>query len=229
MTLPREAKVLVASEADWANDNRVLGLNEIAMSDDVASGRYKVGDGFSRWSDLEYTGGGGGGASAVQSAIVEIPHADILTLPTSFVEILPATEIYGYAAVPTEIFVPVAVNLYFDIQAGAYSNVAATCEFAISFGSDGSLDWSPAVTHFNMGSPLENARLRLSQIPSLLFVVAGGPGSPARNDGFNGMLDNNLQDNAIILRCSNAASGNFTGGDSANTITAELLYTTKAF
>lgn len=156
---------------------------------------------------------------AVQVARTVIPHADILTLPSTPVELV--------AAPGAGLLVfPVAALLICDTTAGAYTGLAGTP--ALSLDPDGTFNVYSLAAQLG-GSFVDNV-LAAGQVSTATMLTAGVVPASAGPTGLQGSA--NLQDPAaydgmpLLLTLSNNG-GNpapLGGGDAANSLAVTVVY-----
>jgi len=127
---------------------------------------------------------------------VVLTDAQIKALPTTPVEIV-AAPAAGL------MIVPLAFSLVSSFGGGAYTNVDAGATMTPQFGS---IAASAAVDVSDLTATGDDVVVPLDA--KITGTVAG------------------LQATALDLACANAALGNFTGGDAANTLTVTVVYAT---
>lgn len=155
----------------------------------------------------------------IRTAIVIIPNAQILTLPTVPVVIVPATETLNYSGFPTKLFFPTKVYGVLDSRNGVYGNVTNGCPL-LAWGSDYSkviaqgaaANWGNSPLTFSMNNV--GTHLFSDFSPGLavfsMLVLEDVTGT------------NDLYDNSLVLAMFNG--GNLTGGDPANTLKLVVQY-----
>lgn len=149
-----------------------------------------------------------GGVNFLHQATVLLTDAQIKALPTANRIVVPATETLNYTGNPTQLLLPVMVTASLS-SVGAYTNIDASALVAIYWG-----DQDVPITSV-LGSNLNTAQFR-----SIVWPFLGGPVS----EGFGINLTDSLFDNSIRISASNAAAGNYTGGDPLNTLTVSVAY-----
>jgi hypothetical protein len=148
---------------------------------------------------------------------IELTHAEIITLPTTPVVVVPATETLNYEGIPTRLQLPLYSIVRVVTLTAPYSNIDAGCQILINLGSDNSFTHSPAMVGpdllteagFTVFYPLRAGTGASSGLPIL----------PAWNN-----LTDSLLDNAIVIACLNGVSGNFTEGHEDNVIRVTTFY-----
>lgn len=148
-------------------------------------------------------GGGGGGDATLFSVIKDIPNAQILTLPSTPVEMVAPTEILGYVGAPTQLPLVESGYVRWKTFVANLGNVT-TSSFKFAWGSDYSADASNSIA-IDMG----NSHL-------LPFGTFGKYTVGTVN------LEGGLQDNGVFIAVSNG--GNFTGGNAGNILQVALFY-----
>ncbi len=151
-----------------------------------------------------------------QIASITLTNDQLITLPTTPIVIVPATETLGYSGFPTSFPVIVGATVVLDAAEGAYGNVSDGGHFYISIGSDGS--WSAfEPIYFTTDEALMPVYAPISSEANKVFYQFSATGGFFSTDG--------LQDNAIAIGAIN--TGNLTDGDSANTALVEVHYIIK--
>lgn len=164
-------------------------------------------------------GGGGGGASVVQSASVTLTNAQVLALPTTAIQLVAAPG-------AGKILVPLLAWFYVNWTAD-YTNIDASAALGIEYGTT----LASALATFQEATDFGN------QVSNLLADGAShaavmGPGDFASSTGGavsgRGQFadDPGVVNAALNVYANNAPSGNFTGGDAANTIQVTVYYNT---
>lgn len=156
-------------------------------------------------------------AANLSLATVTIPHADILTLPTTPVELIPAPGV-------GKRIVPIQWDLFGDFSAGAYTNIVPA-SFAYLVSRLGGIDYSSYladdltvyISEFNdffTTAAKVHASLDVWNLtdPSWGSLAYGEPAGAT------------LQNAALDLFAANGSAGNLTGGNAANTLTVRVLY-----
>jgi hypothetical protein len=165
------------------------------------------------------SGPGGGGDSTGLTLVTK-------TFTDAQVKALPAAGLTGYTLVAAQgagtVVLPVSGLIV--LNGVAYTNVAATGRLYLCHTGFNDVNNSPAILAGDPGSPfLSGAGDQAAMIPLTGFQTdtAGPAGKyPA---GITSDLDS-LDNIDLILYGYNAASGNYTGGDAANTLVIHLLY-----
>lgn len=151
----------------------------------------------------------------IYSATFVLTDAQTKALPTTAVEILPA------AGENTIIF-PLAFWVRENWSAD-YENIDGDASIHINInGVDfGIFDESAnlGVTFLLAGGGPDGINGYVTAMQSMPYPVA------SHTLGIVGMYDSDISNQPITIRAFNGSSGNFTGGDSANTLTITVLYT----
>lgn len=180
--------------------------------------------------------GGGGG---LIHKVIEIPHAQILTLFSIGATLLEPTEILDYEGLPTEIPVPVSCYIIGISEGGAaYANTAGRYfKMTLSTGNDASLGTTVQQSYIqNVATDVDNDGVVEDSFTMPImqeFMKLPEEG----HSYFSGMfvfaetgssrLDGNLQDNGLLLTLGSiegGSSGNVTGGDPSNKLLVHLTY-----
>lgn len=173
-------------------------------------------------SDQIYDEGTGevsaGGSGVLLTATVTLDNDQIKALPTTPVVIVPATEVLDYVGMPTELPVPFMATMTFDTSAGAYTNVTTdhVPYFIVAFGAD----WSWSATVRTIELIPDSADVKFAWLPPDTQTGVLSPDFTAA-ETFGA---DSLQDNALVVACNNGASGDFTGGNAANTLKVTVYY-----
>lgn len=157
--------------------------------------------------------GGGGGILTVSKTLT---NAEILSLPTTPVVLIPATQTLNYSGTPASLPIPVTALVSCPAATANYTNADATFVFRLVWGSDYSLDVAAIL----------NATLNGERVPSAYPVVGVTElnvfSSP--NLGLAQQSSGTFFDNALALAAKNGALGNLTGGNAANTLRVTVAY-----
>lgn len=151
----------------------------------------------------------------LKKTTVVLTDAQIKSLPTTPVVLIPATDTLGYSGTPTQLVVPVFACAIANFVTG-YTNVDSQATMRIAFGSD----WSADVSAGTRVSPFTAVGSRFYPFIGEASAV-GDILSPEVST-----LTDGLEDNAIALACNNQINGVFTGGNAANTLTVTIIYLT---
>lgn len=153
----------------------------------------------------------------ILSETITLTDAQIKTLPTVPVVIVPATETLDYSGFPTTLFLPLAFVASLDSLAGAYTNLDAAAFLVLALGSD----WSANAMEADQSQmiSLQNASRTAGISNSYHRELSSSMIAPLR------VQNNGLLDNALAIALNNAAAGNLTGGNVANSMKVTVLYT----
>lgn len=157
------------------------------------------------------------GGGLLLSATVTLTDAQIKALPTTGVAELVAAPGAGKKIVPS------FATITCDTSANPYANVDAACYMPIALGNDdveflstiqnyATASFSSADTLLSSGGPRS---FLLAQLPGA-WAVVGAAFTPQPIDGG--------ENEALNLFCDNGGSGDFTGGDPANSLTVTVFY-----
>lgn len=164
-------------------------------------------------------GTSGGGSSPLTLSSTTLTNAQTLALPTTPVQLI-ASPGAGKAIIPVYAYLHTHwVADYTNIQAtahmavGASSTILEALDETVSSAVSALLaGGGPDGTWAVMAAQVQNAT-----VPGpVIYGVAN-------------YYDSDLAAQAIQISASNAASGNFTGGDAGNTLTVGVLYLTVSF
>jgi hypothetical protein len=172
-------------------------------------------------------GGGGGGGVGVESVHVTIPHAQILTLKTTPVTLVAATEVLNYDGVPATIPWPVACTVI-GVSGGGAPYVLAGEFPALYIYLSTEWDMPVAVSSRVLFQEIDGLPL-FSHEPAVFLPKAGQFGFAAQFDLFsealNADLTGVLNDNGLsLLLGAKTGSANPTGGDASNRLEVYLSY-----
>lgn len=167
----------------------------------------------------------GGTVQSVLSVTTVLTNAQIKALPTTAVELVPAPA--------SGIAVPLMAFVTCDHAAGAYTNINATFSYITVVHGDDAIEPMTLITNSDGDGGNRVVSLFLSQLLAL-----GDPGSVmlVNNGGSNinapqgvttsgHFYETELWAGALSLYAYNSGSGNFTGGNAANSLTVTVLYT----
>jgi len=132
---------------------------------------------------------------------IRISHAQILTLPTLSVEVLPPTPAGSGPGGSDQIWMPLSVIVWCNPLVADYTNIDAACSLASSY-----------MTFFGGGA--------------IVNVIAGGAARAALGlvgEVIPSVVVNPF--NEFRIRITNGGSGNLTGGDPANVMHVVCDYT----
>jgi hypothetical protein len=176
-------------------------------------------------------GGGGGGAAAVLSHSATLTDAQIKTLPTTSVEIIPASG----AGLAIDLL-RIALVVRISEPGQVYTNISAVSGAngpGFSFSYDGAAQIALTLcngTYF--GNDFVDSLLgENSNVGIGGNVVFSGPwfdvGDPdmGAEPWMGEVRGDDLDDRAVVLRLVNPGSGDLTGGDPANSMIVRSLYT----
>lgn len=145
----------------------------------------------------EFDGPGLPGAALYQAS-VRIPHAQILTLPT-----VPFGPVV--AGAPGVLLIPVLATYRLSAAAGAYTNVDVAAIFTVAWAIGAGIAAGLGnVVAAAIGAAADN----------LVVTAPGGVSVAAPNKVGAG----------LSVMCTNAAAGNFTGGNAANFLDVTIHY-----
>lgn len=159
----------------------------------------------------------GGTPVTVLSQSVTLTDAQIKTLPSAPVVIVPATQVLDYSGLPSQLPLPVAFSVVIDTIAGAYTNVDGGAFYVIAIGSDWSTNGMEADQNLMAG--LQNAVNQVGIANSFNNTLAGAFIQPLN------IRAGDILDNALAIALSNGGAGDLTGGNAANSMTVTVLYT----
>jgi hypothetical protein len=151
------------------------------------------------------SGGGGGGDSLIQTATVTITDAQTKSLPTTPVQIVAAPGTGKRLILFT-------AQLIINNTAGVYSNVDAGFYFFFTAGQESASIRNEAGWILTDGSE--------PGLATFVTFLALSSGVLNGDSDYASGYDNG----SIMLKASNAAAGNLTGGNAANTIKATVYY-----
>lgn len=157
--------------------------------------------------------GGGGGSSPFLVASATLTHAQILTLPSTPVEVIAPTEILDYNSEPTSLPYPVWAAGWMLAHGDVYNNLGLAPKLMLVHGSD----WSSLVA-------LE-AELVAADPPTLQLATIGFTGTSSTVSfivGNNPEQGAAFKDNGLYVALD--APGNLTDGNAADTLTIEVVY-----
>lgn len=158
-----------------------------------------------------------GGEQIVYQQTVTLTDAQVKALPTTPVVLIPATEVIDYSGLPDSL--PRVVDVVvFAKNTTAYTNIDATGEWQVAWGSDNSA--TILKQEESVASGLEQGTKYFRAPTSFSGTVSADKIFPQTQ-----RLDDALYDNAVILRFHNAAAGNLTGGNAANKLRVTVTYT----
>jgi len=221
--------------ANWTSSNRLLALGQIGIETDT--GFYKTGNGVTLWNSLPYKGGpvspfvltllddaaasnfmttlGFTGAAQTLIALGDVigleitsgtvlTNAQIIALPTTPVSINIAPS-SGFIALPKSAYVKVNSN------AGIYTNINAGCLIQFTFTSGQAM-----LADLDEGDGFVTALLGTG--------TAAGDAATTRAVGAAGTLAS-FEADALRISANNQGSGNFTGGNAANSGLVKVEWT----
>lgn len=196
----------------WLGGTPVLSITPGAT--DVCTFLY---DGAAYQGTCQLLTGSSGG---VQSRTKSLTDAQVKALPTTAIDLVPAqgsgTRIY-----------PVQVLLDASFAAGAYTNVNATSSCAVAPVSaeytTNAIVNSAAATVTKLDSFLGAAHSLAQLVPFAHANVAQDLGNYAEVTTISAASQNV----ALQLSCNNGGSGNFTGGNAANTLGVTVYYVVR--
>lgn len=158
-------------------------------------------------------GSGGGGASVLSQATATLTNAQVLALPTTPVQLV---------AAPGANKTLVPIHAVFALRWTAnYANFAASGFLGVDIASDAGV----------FMALLDQA---IGQVANLLaagsdFEALTGPAAPVAGNVDIAALGDTLaaiSNKALTVQADNGASGNYTGGNAANTLQVSALYYT---
>lgn len=156
------------------------------------------------------------GVVTIFSQTVELTDAQIKTLTTVPVVIVPATEVLNYSGLPTKLPLPLAFTVSLNTLAGAYTNLDGAAFYVLAIGSDWSLNG------------MESDQNQMASLQNVIRII--GVANSFRRELLSDMIgplaiqNGGLQDNALAIALHNA-SGEVTGGNPANSMKVTVLYT----
>lgn len=158
-------------------------------------------------------------ALPVSVATKTLTDAQVKALPTTAVTLLAAPGT-GFALVP----IHATVRLAWAVD---YTNIDAAARLFINVGSSeilARLDEAVlgAISNLLAGGEDANALM-----PAVGFAPASA--SPVPFNGSSGFFDGDIENRTLNISATNAAAGDFTGGDAANVLKVTLLYYTVTF
>lgn len=157
---------------------------------------------------MPYISGGGGG---IQTATLTLTNAQILTLPTTAVQVIAAPR-------SGVMLVPVGTMVSANTTAAVYTNVtvAPTTALNVSYGNT-----VPPSASFNIAVLQETNCTIFGAQAKQQFVASVG----ASDDGNGGLFPPGGHDfSATGIFVSATNTGNFTGGNAANSILVSVAY-----
>jgi len=225
----------------WVSLNPVLLRGEPGV--EINTGRLKIGDGTSPWTELAYVGGGEsvGSGEGPQTVRLTIPHSEILTLYSTPKVLVEPTEILDYEGLPTTIPWPIACTVVGISDGGSPYVLAGTSPhmcLLLSTGEDVIIARSRRVV--KVGGILADTNSDL--VPDVtqdafiyepyVWLPSGGQAGIAAQfnefgEAIHANFKGNLQDNGIALTMgAETGSSNPTGGDASNRFEVFLTYIT---
>jgi len=130
---------------------------------------------------------------------VLIANAAVLTLPTTDVTLI--------AGIAGKIWLPQFVSIYLSPRVADYTNIDGAAAFSIQIGGAANVTLTNAFTPATILAGVDGSRLIQQTVCN--FV----------NDDFT-----TLTGAAVKLHCTNAAAGNFTGGNAGNILNVKIFY-----
>jgi hypothetical protein len=163
------------------------------------------------------------GSNALQVSVV-LTNAQIKALPTTPVLIV-AAPAAGYT------FEPIRADLYSSFAAGAYTNIDANANGTFWYGASYVSGFEPFSYLANDASITNGSATRVtdflgSTTKQRVRFVPYVDSEDLDDYGLMGRVvaQSSLTGKAIYFQIGNGGSGNFTGGNSANTLTVRVLY-----
>src|SRR5262249_27292157 len=131
--------------------------------------------------------------------IAHIPNAQVLTLPT--------TEVTLVAGVAGRVWLPQFVAVYLFPRVADYTNIDGAVTFTLRLGNAANVTTTLALAPATILAGVDASRTIQQTVCNLV------------NDDFT-----TLSGAALVLHCTNAAAGNFTGGDAGNVLNVKVFY-----
>lgn len=170
----------------------------------------------------------GGGSMPVQVATLTLADADILALPTTPLEIIPAPGA-GKVLVPSSAFA------WCDTTAGVYTNIDPLAQLGFGWDSGpGGIDGSGGpLAYLSEAEGSDGSVSGLLAFTGVAFCTFGPNGDPNMSNGdsstlgeqFLGFLNGAASPNqGLVIVAGNQLAGDFTGGDPANRLIVSVTY-----
>ncbi len=171
---------------------------------------------------VTYSGSGSAGSAVVLLSTTVIPHAQILTLPTTPVTLIATPGASSRLQL-------IQASLSADFSAGAYTNISTTGSIRLQLGANTRSSYiandatgTPVFTYMSVF--LDATDKQATLVPGMqtnVPTLGWGLLTPV----VTAVTDMNV---AMTLNCTNAA-GDFTGGNVANSLTVRVYHTIEAF